>query len=76
MHDELVEVAVPEIWARGDLGKEHHHCVVIDARGKRLLSRRILKDETELLQLVADVLEARRTCSGPWSRAARPSRQP
>ncbi len=57
MYDELAEVAVPEIWAGVDIGKEHHHCVVIDAQGKRLLSRRVLNDETELLKLVADVLE-------------------
>lgn len=60
MYDELTEVVVPEIWAGVDIGKEHHHCVVIDAQGKRLLSRRILNDEAELLQLVADVLELSR----------------
>ncbi|MEU3461231.1 IS110 family transposase [Streptomyces sp. NPDC006733] len=47
---------MPEIWAGVDIGKEHHHCVVIDADGKRLLSRRVLNDETELLQLIGDVL--------------------
>jgi transposase len=31
--------------------------VVIDADGKRLLSRRVMNDETELLQLIRDVLE-------------------
>jgi hypothetical protein len=40
MHDELAEVAVPEIWAGVDIGKTHHHCVVINAEGERLLSRR------------------------------------
>ncbi|MEW5654914.1 IS110 family transposase [Streptomyces cinereoruber] len=48
---------MPEIWAGLDIGKKHHHAVVIDADGKRLLSRRVLNDETELLQLIADVLE-------------------
>lgn len=43
-----------------DIGKEHHHCVVSDAQGKRLLSRRILNDEAELLRLIADVLELSR----------------
>lgn len=43
MHDELAEVAVPEIWAGVDIGKTHHHAVVINAQGERLLSRRILK---------------------------------
>lgn len=60
MYDELAEVAVPEIWAGVDIGKEHHHCVVIDAQGKRLLSRRVLNDETELLKLVTDVVELSR----------------
>ncbi|MEU0634542.1 IS110 family transposase [Streptomyces sp. NPDC005989] len=49
-------MAVPQIWAGVDIGKEHHHCVVIDAQGKRLLSRRILNDETVLLELIGDVL--------------------
>ncbi|MEU2100396.1 IS110 family transposase [Streptomyces globisporus] len=49
-------MAVPQIWAGVDIGKEHHHCVVIDAQGKRLLSRRVLNDETVLLELIGDVL--------------------
>ncbi|WP_437025227.1 IS110 family transposase [Streptomyces sp. enrichment culture] len=49
-------MAVPQIWAGVDIGKEHHHCVVIDAQGNRLLSRRVLNDETILLELIADVL--------------------
>ncbi|UTO66565.1 IS110 family transposase [Streptomyces rapamycinicus] len=49
-------MAVPEIWAGVDIGKEHHHCVVINADGERLLSRRVLNDETELLHLIGDVL--------------------
>ncbi|WP_435059568.1 IS110 family transposase [Streptomyces sp. bgisy060] len=44
------------IWAGTDIGKTHHHCVVLDAEGKRLLSRRVLNDEPELLTLLADVL--------------------
>ncbi|MET8831993.1 transposase [Streptomyces sp. NPDC004610] len=47
---------MPEIWAGVDIGKEHHHCVVINTDGERLLSRRVLNDETELLQLIGDVL--------------------
>jgi transposase len=47
---------VPEIWAGVDIGKEHHHCVVINADGERLLSRRVLNDETELLELIGDAL--------------------
>ncbi|QDN96209.1 IS110 family transposase [Streptomyces sp. RLB3-17] len=54
--DELAEVTVPQIWAGVDIGKEHHHCVVIDERGERLLSRRVLNDEPALLELIKDVL--------------------
>jgi transposase len=39
-----------------DIGKEHHHCVVIDADGKRLLSRRVLNDQAELAGLIDEVL--------------------
>lgn len=44
------------IWAGTDIGKLHHHCVVLDAEGTRLLSRRVANDEPELLVLLADVL--------------------
>ncbi|MFE6366077.1 IS110 family transposase [Streptomyces sp. NPDC057806] len=53
-------MTVPEIWAGVDIGKTHHHCVVINAEGKRLLSRRVENDETELLALISDVLETSR----------------
>lgn len=53
---EVVEGPVPEIWAGVDAGKTHHHCVVINGQGDKLLSRRVLNDESELLQLLADVL--------------------
>ncbi|MFJ8143213.1 IS110 family transposase [Streptomyces sp. NPDC096013] len=49
-------MAVPEIWAGVDIGKEHHHCVVINPDGERLLSRRVLNDESELLELIGEVL--------------------
>lgn len=39
-----------------DIGKEHHNCVVLDAHGTRLLSRRVRNDESELLELIRDVL--------------------
>ncbi|GAA2984520.1 IS110 family transposase [Streptomyces flavovirens] len=48
---------MPQIWAGMDIGKEHHHCVVINERGERLLSRRVLNDETALLELIRDVLD-------------------
>lgn len=44
------------IWAGTDIGKTHHHCVVLGAEGERLLSRRVLNDEPELLALLGDVL--------------------
>ncbi|WP_327415308.1 IS110 family transposase [Streptomyces sp. NBC_01233] len=44
------------IWAGTDIGKSHHHCVVLNAEGERLLSRRVLNDEPELLSLLGDVL--------------------
>ncbi|MFF8096233.1 IS110 family transposase [Streptomyces sp. NPDC016675] len=47
---------MPEIWTGVDIGKAHHHAVVINAEGKRLLSRRIENGETELLALIGDVL--------------------
>ncbi|WP_346012369.1 IS110 family transposase [Streptomyces sp. SID3343] len=46
---------MPRIWAGVDIGKAHHHCVVLDAEGKRLLSRRVPNDEPKLLDLLADV---------------------
>jgi transposase len=39
-----------------DAGKEHHHCVVIDLDGRRLLSRRVANDEAALLGLISQVL--------------------
>ncbi|WP_415926016.1 IS110 family transposase [Streptomyces sp. AK02-04a] len=47
---------MPQIWAGVDIGKEHHHCVVLDERGDRLLSRRVINDESALLELISDVL--------------------
>jgi transposase len=43
------------IWAGVDAGKAHHHCVVIDGGGQRLLSRRVANDEPELAALIGDV---------------------
>lgn len=48
---------MPQIWAGVDAGKTHHHCVVIDADGHRLLSRRVANDEPDLLTLISDVLD-------------------
>src|SRR5258705_12048859 len=44
------EVVVGQpLWAGVDAGKSDHYCVVIDADGKRLLSRRVANDEAALL---------------------------
>jgi hypothetical protein len=45
------------LWAGIDAGKAHHHCVVIDADGNRLLSQKIPNDEPALLDLIANVLK-------------------
>jgi transposase len=50
-------VTVPELWAGVDAGKAHHYCVVIDAEGTKVFSRRVPNNEAELLELIADVLE-------------------
>jgi transposase len=44
-----------QVWAGVDIGKTHHHAVVIDADGKRLLSRRVANDEEPLVKLLIDV---------------------
>jgi transposase len=44
-----------QVWAGVDIGKTHHHVVVIDAEGRRLLSRRVANDETVLLALFSEV---------------------
>ena len=46
-----------KLWAGIDAGKAHHHCVVIDADGNRLLSQKIPNDEPALLDLIAAVLK-------------------
>ncbi|GAA3434168.1 IS110 family transposase [Kutzneria kofuensis] len=42
-------------WAGVDIGKGHHHVVVIDADGVRLLSRRVVNDETAVLELIGQI---------------------
>jgi transposase len=56
MYIERPEGPVGRIWAGTDIGKSHHHCVVVNQDGNRLLSRRVLNDEPELMALLADVL--------------------
>jgi transposase len=55
------------IWAGIDCGKTHHHCVVVDGEGSRLLSRRVANDEPELLKLLGDVLAVADTGPVTWA---------
>jgi len=50
-----VVVAQP-LWAGVDAGKSDHYCMVIDADGKRLLSRRVANDEAALEELISTVI--------------------
>ena len=49
-------MAGPSLWAGIDAGKLDHHCVLIDASGERLLSRRVRNDEAPLTALIDDVI--------------------
>lgn len=44
-----------DLFAGIDAGKSHHHCVVIDADGNRLLSQKITNDETVITNLIDEV---------------------
>ncbi|MGF3054104.1 IS110 family transposase [Microbacterium sp. YY-03] len=48
---------MPTLWAGIDAGKRTHHCVVLDRDGTLLLSTKVGNDETELLDLIATVIE-------------------
>jgi transposase len=50
-------MTMPTLWAGVDSGKTAHHCVVINTAGMVLLSRRVSNDETELLELIAMVVD-------------------
>jgi transposase len=52
-----MEAVLVKLWAGIDAGKAHHHCVVIDADGTRLLSQKTPNDEPDLLELIANVLK-------------------
>jgi transposase len=47
---------MPRLWAGVDAGKTHHHCVVIDQDGARVLSRKIANVEDDILAVLADVV--------------------
>jgi hypothetical protein len=44
------------VWAGIDSGKRAHHCAVIDAAGRMVLSRRVDNDESALVELINSVL--------------------
>ncbi|MFJ9026419.1 IS110 family transposase [Streptomyces sp. NPDC102259] len=58
---------MPELWAGTDAGKAAHHCTVIDSDGTKRLSRRILNDESELLELIGDVLALAEDSRVTWA---------
>lgn len=45
------------IWVGIDAGKAHHWATAIDADGQVVLSRKVINDETEILELIAAVCE-------------------
>ena len=49
---------VEQAWAGIDAGKGHHHVVVLDRDGTRLLSRRVVNTEPELIALIDSVITA------------------
>ncbi|BBJ46835.1 hypothetical protein SSPO_095530 [Streptomyces antimycoticus] len=56
-HVERPEARMAWNWAGTDIGKAHHHTVVLNSDGEVLLSRKVVNDEPELLSLISDVLE-------------------
>ncbi|WP_198165612.1 IS110 family transposase [Nocardia fusca] len=56
-----------QLWAGVDAGKSAHHCVVIDAGGKRLLSRRVVNDERPLGELIDAVAGLADDASVTWA---------
>jgi transposase len=47
---------VEHAWAGIDAGKSHHHVVVVDRDGTRLLSRRVANTEPELIALIDSII--------------------
>ena len=60
-------MAAPSLWAGLDAGKLDHHCVAIDASGRRLLSRRVRNDEAALVALIEDVIALADGGSVQWA---------
>jgi hypothetical protein len=47
---------MPALWAVIDTGKAHHHCVLFDDEGNRLLWRKVANDEAALTELLTEIL--------------------
>jgi hypothetical protein len=60
-------VAQPTLWAGGDAGKPAPHCVVINAGGQRVLSRRVVNDEAALTDLIRTVKDLAGGGSVRWA---------
>jgi sugar (pentulose or hexulose) kinase len=48
-------VVARQLWAGIDAGKTEHRCVVVDFDEKRVLSRRLVNDEAQLVELISEV---------------------
>lgn len=48
-------MAAGQLWAGVDVGKEHHWVAVLDDNGAAVLSRKLVNDERQILDLVAEV---------------------
>jgi Transposase len=46
---------VDRAWAGVDIGAQHHHAVVVDDQGTRVLSRRVANDQAALVELIGQV---------------------
>jgi transposase len=55
------------VWAGIDAGKRTHHCVVIDAAGSVLLSRKVVNDGAALLELIAAVTDLSQADEVVWA---------
>src|SRR5688500_11235238 len=67
---------VEQTWAGIDAGKGHHHMVVIDSEGHRLLSRRVSNDESDLAAAIAAILTRAETVTWAIDLGDRPGRRP
>ncbi|WP_052059367.1 IS110 family transposase [Rhodococcoides fascians] len=58
---------MPNVWIGIDAGKAAHHCVVVDNDCKRLLSRRIINDESMIQTLIDDVASLAAGGKAAWA---------